>query len=59
MRKAFQIGGLVAGAVLVVFGVVAIVMGVNGRNTVGSEPQAAADRRVIRLLARRLTKRSW
>jgi len=37
MRKAFQIGGLVAGAVLVVFGIVAIVMGVNGRSTVGSE----------------------
>ncbi|HSS54347.1 MAG TPA: hypothetical protein VLK79_06835 [Gaiellales bacterium] len=34
MRKAFEIGGLVAGLVLVVFGVVAIVMGVNGRSTV-------------------------
>lgn len=37
MRKTFQIGGLAAGAVLVVFGIVAIAMGVNGRSTVGSE----------------------
>ncbi|HET8894353.1 MAG TPA: hypothetical protein VFM96_09685 [Gaiellaceae bacterium] len=37
MRKAFEIGGLVAGAVLIGFGVVAIAMGVNGRNTVGNE----------------------
>jgi hypothetical protein len=36
MRKFLEIGGLVAGAVLIVFGVVAIVMGVNGRNTVNS-----------------------
>jgi hypothetical protein len=35
MRKAFEVGGLVAGAVLIVFGVVAIVMGVNARSTVG------------------------
>jgi hypothetical protein len=34
MRKALEIGGLVAGLVLIVFGVVAIVMGVNGRSTV-------------------------
>jgi hypothetical protein len=34
MRKAFEIGGLLAAVVLVVFGVVAIGMGVNGRNTV-------------------------
>jgi F0F1-type ATP synthase membrane subunit c/vacuolar-type H+-ATPase subunit K len=34
MRKLFQIGGFVAAAVLIVFGVAAIVMGVNGRNTV-------------------------
>jgi hypothetical protein len=34
MRKFFEIGGLVAGAVLVVFGAVAIAMGVNGRDTV-------------------------
>ena len=34
MRKAFEIGGLVAGLVLVVFGIVVIVMGVNGRSTV-------------------------
>ncbi len=34
MRKLFEIGGLVAGAVLIAFGVVAIVMGIDGRNTV-------------------------
>jgi hypothetical protein len=34
MRKLFEIGGIVATTVLVVFGVIAIVMGVNGRNTV-------------------------
>lgn len=34
MRKVFEIGGLVAGLVLIVFGVVAIVMGVNGQSTV-------------------------
>jgi hypothetical protein len=34
MRKFFEIGGLVAAAVLIVFGVVAIGMGVQGRNTV-------------------------
>src|SRR4029077_19225792 len=34
MRKAFEIGGLAAGLVLVGFGVVAIWMGVNGRPTV-------------------------
>ena len=36
MRKALEIGGFIAAAVLVAFGVVAIVMGVNGRNTVNS-----------------------
>ena len=34
MRKLLQIGGFVSAAVLIAFGVVAIVMGVNGRNTV-------------------------
>ena len=34
MRKLFEIGGVVAAAVLIAFGVTAIVMGVNGRNTV-------------------------
>jgi hypothetical protein len=34
MRKALEIGGIVAAAVLVGFGVAAIVMGVNGRGTV-------------------------
>ena len=37
MRKFFEIGGLLAGAVLIVFGVVAIAMGTNGRSTVGTE----------------------
>ena len=34
MRKLFEIGGIVAGLVLVVFGAVAIYMGVDGRATV-------------------------
>ena len=34
MRKLFEIGGVIAGVVLVAFGVAAIVMGVNGRNEV-------------------------
>jgi hypothetical protein len=34
MRKAFEIGGVVAAAVLVAFGIASIVMGVNGRSTV-------------------------
>jgi len=34
MRKAFEIGGMVAAAVLVAFGVAAIVIGVSGRSTV-------------------------
>ena len=29
-RRVFEIGGLIAGAVLIVFGVVAIALGVNG-----------------------------
>jgi hypothetical protein len=37
MRKAFEIGGLVAAVVLVAFGAVAIVMSINGRSTVGNE----------------------
>ncbi len=36
MRKLLEIGGFVAAAVLIAFGVVTIVMGVNGRNTVAS-----------------------
>lgn len=36
MRKLLEIGGFVAAAVLIVFGVVTIVMGVNGRSTVAS-----------------------
>ena len=34
MRKAFEIGGVVAAAVLIAFGIVAIFMGFNGRSTV-------------------------
>jgi len=34
MRKAFEIGGLIAAAVLIAFGVTAVVMGVEGRSTV-------------------------
>ena len=36
MKKFLEIGGFIAGAVLVVFGVAAIVLGVNGRSTVNS-----------------------
>lgn len=39
MRKLFEIGGLVAAAVLIVFGAVAIAMGVNGRSTVNKSLQ--------------------
>lgn len=34
MRKLLEIGGFIAAAILITFGVVAIVMGVNGRSTV-------------------------
>ncbi len=34
MRKLFEIGGIVAGAVLVMFGAAAIYMGIDGRSTV-------------------------
>ena len=34
MRKPFQIGGVIAGAVLIAFGIAAIYMGVDGRATV-------------------------
>ena len=36
MRKVFEIGGLLAAAVLVAFGVGAIALGVDGRSTVDS-----------------------
>ena len=36
MRKVFEIGGMVAAAILIAFGVVTIVMGVNGHSTVQS-----------------------
>lgn len=34
MRKFFEIGGVIAGAVLIAFGIAAIVLGFNGRSTV-------------------------
>ena len=40
MRKLFEIGGVIAAAVLIAFGVAAIVMGFNGRNTVHSSLKA-------------------
>lgn len=36
MRKIFEIGGIAAGIVLIAFGIAAIVLGVNGKNTVAS-----------------------
>jgi hypothetical protein len=36
LRRAFELGGFIAGAILVTFGIVAIVMGFNGRSTVSS-----------------------
>jgi hypothetical protein len=37
MKKIFEFGGVAAGIVLVAFGVAALVLGVNGKNTVGNE----------------------
>lgn len=37
MRKALEIGGVVAAVVLIAFGIVSIVMGASGRDTVGTE----------------------
>ena len=39
MRKAFELGGIVAAAVLIVFGAVAITMGFSGRHTVNKSLQ--------------------
>ena len=39
MRKAFELGGIAAAAVLIVFGVVAITMGFSGRHTVNKSLQ--------------------
>lgn len=39
MRKALEIGGIVAAAVLIAFGIAAIVLAFNGRDTIGSELQ--------------------
>ena len=43
MRKPFEIGGIIAGLVLVVFGAAAIYMGVDGRATVRDSLKAGAD----------------
>ena len=40
MRKVFEIGGLVAAAVLIAFGIGAVVLGVNGHTTVRDSLQA-------------------
>jgi hypothetical protein len=37
MRKVLEFGGVAAGVVLVAFGIAAIVLGVNGKNTVSNE----------------------
>ena len=34
MRKVFEVGGIVAAAVLIAFGIGALVLGINGRSTV-------------------------
>ena len=36
MKRVLEIGGVVAGVVLIAFGVAAIVLGVNGKSTVGT-----------------------
>ena len=40
MRKVFEIGGFIAAAVLIAFGIGALVLGVNGRSTVRSSLKA-------------------
>ncbi len=40
MRKVFEIGGLLAAAVLIAFGIGAVVLGINGHNTVRDSLQA-------------------
>jgi hypothetical protein len=40
MRKLFEVGGVIAAAILIAFGVAALVMGVNGRSTVNSNIKA-------------------
>jgi hypothetical protein len=37
MRKVFEIGGMVTAVVLVIFGIAAIVIAIDGRNTVKDE----------------------
>lgn len=41
-KRILEIGGLVAGVILVAFGIGAVVMSINGRNTVGDELKAEA-----------------
>jgi hypothetical protein len=40
MQRVLKIGGLISGAILIVFGIVVIVLAVNGRNTVHDELKA-------------------
>ena len=40
MRKIFEFGGFIAGAVLIIFGVAVIALGVSGRSTVQSNLSA-------------------
>ena len=47
-HRIFEWAGIAASVVLVTFGIVAIVLGINGRNTVQDEPRAGADRRHAR-----------
>ena len=57
MRKALEIGGVAAAAILVAFGIAAIVMGFNGRSTVRTnlkaeqivgEPEAACTKMICK-----------
>ncbi len=41
-RRILEIGGVVAGAVMIAFGVVALIMGINARSTVSDELKAEA-----------------
>ena len=48
MKKFLEIGGFIAGAVLIIFGVAVIALGVNGRSTVNSSLKPGEDRRHVR-----------
>ena len=53
MRKVFEIGGIVAAAVLIAFGIGALVLGISGRSDVRDSLRAGTDRRLGRHDARR------